>query len=78
MTTTIQINERGGLTLPKKLRRALGVEKGGVMMVEPAEGGLLLRPAVAYSIELYTDDRIREFDAADRTLKRRMGRQARE
>jgi AbrB family looped-hinge helix DNA binding protein len=75
--TTIQVNERGSLTLPKKLRRALGIEKGGVMVVEPAEGGLLLRPAVAYPIELYTDDRVREFDAADRALKRRLGRRSR-
>jgi len=75
--TTIQVNERGSLTLPKKLRRALGIEQGGVMVVEPAEGGLLLRPAVAYPIELYTDDRVREFDAADRALKRKLGRRSR-
>ena len=77
MIATVQVNERGGLTLPKELRRTLGLEKGGVIMVEPAEGGLLLRPAVAYPIELYTDERVREFDSAERALKRRMGRKAR-
>ncbi len=76
MTATIQINERGSLTLPKPLRRQLGLEKGGVVMAETAEGGILLRPAVAYPIELYTDERVAEFDAAEKELKKRPDRKA--
>lgn len=76
MLATIQINTRGSLTLPKPLRRQLGLEKGGVVMAETAEGGLLLRPAVAYPIELYTDKRVAEFDAAEKDLKQRPDRKA--
>lgn len=77
MAATIQINERGSMTLPKKLRRRLGLETGGVVMAETAEGGVLLRPAVAYPIEIYSDERVAEFGAAETLLKMRLGRKAR-
>ena len=77
MTTTIQVNERGSMTLPKELRRALGMERGGAVMAETSAGGILLRPAVAYPIELYTPERVAEFDAADAALRKRIGRRAR-
>ena len=77
MTATIQINERGSMTLPKELRGLLGLQKGGVVMAEAAEGGILLRPAVAYPIELYPDTRVEEFDAAERALARRVDRKVR-
>jgi bifunctional DNA-binding transcriptional regulator/antitoxin component of YhaV-PrlF toxin-antitoxin module len=76
MTATIQINTRGNMTLPVHIRRALGIEKGGVVMAEAAQGGVLLRPAVAYPIELYTDERVAEFDAAENKLKNRLSRKA--
>ena len=66
--TTIQVNERGSLTLPKSLRKALGIERGGVVMVELSGGGLVLKPAVSFPIELYSNERVEEFDKADREL----------
>lgn len=77
MTMTVQINERGSLTLPKTLRRALGIEKGGVVMMEAAADGVLLKPAVAFPIEMYDDERVAEFDQADRELTRNLKRKAR-
>ena len=77
MTATIQMNQRGSMTLPKELRRVLGMEKGGVVMAETAEGGILLRPAVAYPIELYTEERVAEFDGAEATLRKHIDRKAR-
>ena len=74
MSTTIQISARGTMTLPKPFRKALGVDKGGVVMVALGEDGIVLHPAVAYPIEMYTDDRIKEFDKADRDLGQRLGR----
>ena len=74
MSRTIQISERGTMTLPKPFRKALGVDKGGVVMVDVGEGGIVLHPAVAYPIELYTDDRIAEFDKADHDLGKSLGR----
>ena len=66
--TTIQVNERGSLTLPKSLRKALGIERGGVVMVELSREGLVLKPAVSFPIELYGNERIEEFDKAEREL----------
>ncbi|MGA1824837.1 MAG: AbrB/MazE/SpoVT family DNA-binding domain-containing protein [bacterium] len=68
MTTTIHINQRGTLTLPKKLRKKLGLEKGGVIMAEESDDGVVLKPAVAFPIELYTDSRIKEFEKEDEKL----------
>ena len=77
MTMTIQVNERGSLTLPKALRRTLGIEKGGVVMMEAAADGILLKPAVAFPIEMYNDERVAEFDQMDRELDRNLKRKAR-
>ena len=68
MTTTIQINKRGTLTLPKELRKRLGLEKGGVIIAETSDDGIILRPAVAFPIEMYTDSRIKEFEKDDEKL----------
>ena len=62
------------MTLPKAFRKALGVDKGGVVIADLVPDGLVLHPAVAYPIEMYTDDRVAEFDRADEELGRRLGR----
>jgi len=71
---TIQVNERGCLTLPKPLRSALGIERGGVVSAELTGNGITLKPAVAYPVELYSDARIKKFEEEDRRLARQMGR----
>jgi AbrB family looped-hinge helix DNA binding protein len=68
MRTTIQVNRRGVITLPKELREKLGIEDGGLVMVEESPQGLYLRPAVAYPVEMYTDERVAEFDKEDAEL----------
>ena len=73
MSVTIQLNERGTLTLPKPLRKAIGLEKGGVVVAEATAEGILLRPSATFPIEIYTDERVAEFDAADKALARRLG-----
>lgn len=62
MTNMIKINSRGTLTLPKAMRQRLGVKGSGQMIVEEREEGLLLRPGAAFPIEMYTDERIKEFE----------------
>jgi antitoxin PrlF len=74
MTATIQINSRGALTLPKVLRQALGFDRGGTVVAETTKEGVVLRPSVTFPIELYTDERVAEFDAADAELGRRLSR----
>lgn len=65
------------MTLPKPLRKALGVDKGGIVMADVQEDGIVLHPAAAFPIELYSDDRIAEFDAEDAALAEHLGRKKR-
>ena len=55
MKTTLTISGRGVITLPAKLRRALGLKPDDLLIAETTSEGLLLRPAVPMPIELYTD-----------------------
>lgn len=69
MKTTLTISGRGVITLPAKLRRALGLKPDDLLIAEITSEGLLLRPAVPMPIELYTDERVREFDEAESELE---------
>lgn len=60
------------MTLPKALRKTLGVDKGGVVLASAEDGGIVLHPAVAFPVEIYSDSRIAEFDAADAELALRL------
>jgi bifunctional DNA-binding transcriptional regulator/antitoxin component of YhaV-PrlF toxin-antitoxin module len=77
MSTSIHVNNRGTMTLPKALRGRLGLAKGGVVLAEESADGILLRPGVTVPIELYTDARIAEFDAADAALGRHLAQSPR-
>lgn len=56
------------VTLPARLRQALGLKGDDQLIAETTPEGLLLRPAVTLPIELYTPERVREFDAAEAEL----------
>ncbi|MGH9382027.1 MAG: AbrB/MazE/SpoVT family DNA-binding domain-containing protein [Thermoanaerobaculia bacterium] len=62
------ITSRGVITLPVKLRRALGLKANDQLIAESTPEGLLLRPAVTLPVELYTGERVREFDEAEAEL----------
>ena len=68
MKATVTINSRGVVTLPAKLRQALGLKADDHLIAETTPEGLLLRPAVTLPLELYTSEREREFDAAEAEL----------
>ena len=68
MKTTLTMTSRGVVTLPAKLRRALGLKPEDHLIAETTPEGLLLRPAVTLPVEVYTDKRIREFDEAEADL----------
>ena len=53
------------VTLPAKLRRALGLKAEDQLIAETTPEGLLLRPAVTLPVEIYGEKRIREFDEAE-------------
>ncbi len=68
MQATLTINNRGVVTLPAKLRHALGLKANDQLIAETTPQGLLLRPAVTLPLELYTPERVQEFDAAEAEL----------
>src|SRR5260370_37663768 len=67
-TTTLTITDRGTITLPARLRRQLGLKADDQLIVEATPEGLLLRPAVTVPVEIDSDARIAEFDAAEAEL----------
>jgi antitoxin PrlF len=75
--TTLTLTSRGVVTLPAKLRRALGLRADDQLIAEMTPEGLLLRPAVTLPVEIYTEKRIREFDEAEAELARVLNRRNR-
>ncbi len=68
METTF-LTERGTLTLPATVRKALGISGKQQFIVEmTAQGEILLRPAMVIPTELYTEERIIEFEKDDNAL----------
>lgn len=68
MKTTLTMSSRGVVTLPAKLRRALGLNPEDVLIAETTPEGLLLRPSVTLPVEIYGDKRVREFDESEADL----------
>lgn len=68
MRIAITVTSRGVITLPARLRRQLGLKADDVLIAETTSEGLLLRPAVTLPIEIYDEERVREFDKAEAEL----------
>jgi antitoxin PrlF len=68
MRVIVTMTDRGLITLPAKLRKALGLKADDQLIAELTPDGLLLRPTVTLPVEIYTQERIKEFDAAEREL----------
>lgn len=76
MKATLTITGRGVITLPAKLRKALGLGADDQLIAETTPEGLLLRPAVTLPVERYTDERLREFDDAEAELAAVLGKKS--
>jgi AbrB family looped-hinge helix DNA binding protein len=80
--TILRITSRGAVTLPAKLRKALGLKSDDQLIAETTPQGLLLRPSVTVPVEIYTPEHERAFDEAEAGLaalkitKRRRGTKA--
>jgi antitoxin PrlF len=61
----LTVSSRGQITLPAEMRRHLGIEPGGAVIVEDCGGELRLKPAAVLEVELYSDEDIAEWDQAD-------------
>ena len=76
MKATLTISSRGVITLPARLRQALGLSPDDQLIAETTPDGLLLRPAVTLPIEIYSAARVREFDTAESELAAVLPRKA--
>lgn len=77
MKAIVTITSRGVVTLPAKLRQALGLRADDPLIAETTPEGLLLRPAVTLPLEVYTPEREREFDDAEAELAAVLARRPR-
>jgi AbrB family looped-hinge helix DNA binding protein len=68
MKATLTVTRRGVVTLPVRIRRALGIESDDRLIAETTPEGLLLRPTMTLPIEIYSAARQREFDAGEAEL----------
>ena len=78
MKRMLTLTSRGVVTLPARMREAVGLRPDGQILAETTPEGLLLRPAVTLPVEIYSPERIAEFDEAeaelDKTLRRKKQR----
>ncbi|MDI6632280.1 MAG: AbrB/MazE/SpoVT family DNA-binding domain-containing protein [Bacillota bacterium] len=58
---TVRVGKRGALVIPALLRRAYNLKEGSLLVAEPREEGILLRPAAVFPVEVYSPERKAEF-----------------
>ncbi len=68
MQATISVSGRGLIVLPVEMRKAAGIRAQDTLIAETTPEGILLRPAVTLPVEIYTPERLAEFDAAEADL----------
>lgn len=65
MKENLIVSERGQITLPAAMRRALGLGTSAVVTAEEIGGRIVLTPAVVIETEIYSDSEVAEWDRAD-------------
>lgn len=63
------VSSRGQITLPAGIRKRLGIEPGGVVILEERDGELMIKPEAVVAIESYSDRQIAEWDAEDLLMR---------
>ena len=58
---TTRVGKRGTFVIPVKLRQRFNIKEGDLFLAEEREDGILLRPAIAVPVEIYTPERKAEF-----------------
>jgi len=60
-TEMSKVGKRGAVVIPASLRRRFGITEGSLVIVEERAEGVLIRPAAAFPLEIYTPERQAEF-----------------
>lgn len=59
----IKLGKKGQVTIPKAILKQAGIAEDAPLLIAAApDGSIVLRPAGVYPIEIYTDERIAEFE----------------
>ena len=58
---TSKVGKRGAIVVPARLRRRFGIVQGSLVVAEERGDGILIRPAVALPLEIYSPKRKAEF-----------------
>lgn len=78
MKKMLTLTSRGVVTLPARMREEAGFPPNGQVLAEITPEGVLLRPAVTLPVEIYSAERIAQFDEGeadlDKTLRRKKQR----
>lgn len=61
MTEYVRVGKRGTLVIPARIRQRYGITEGEMFVMEESPDGLLLKPADAFEVEVYTLERTAEF-----------------
>jgi len=63
----VKLGKKGQVSIPRSILKKLGLEGDIALLVDTTrDGAIVLRPAAVYPVEIYSDERIREFDESDR------------
>ncbi|MHB9035055.1 MAG: AbrB/MazE/SpoVT family DNA-binding domain-containing protein [Armatimonadota bacterium] len=60
-TETSKVGKRGAVVIPARLRKHFGIQEGTLVIAEERGDGILIRPAVALPVEVYSPQRVAEF-----------------
>lgn len=68
LTRVMQLPARGQITIPTEFRRRLGLEDGSLVRMRLAGDKIEIEPLATteVNLRLYTDEELRQFQAADK------------
>jgi len=59
----VKLGKKGQVTIPRAILRSVGLTGDEPLLVETtSDGAILLRPAAVYPVEIYSGQRIAEFE----------------
>jgi len=79
---TVKLGKSGQVSIPRAILRRLGIVGEQTLIVDTTDdGSIILKQAGVYPLEVYSEERLREFEDTDRMtareaarLKRALGR----
>jgi len=59
----VKLGKKGQVTIPRAILRSIGLTGDAPLLVETTpEGAILLKPAAVYPVEIYSEQRVAEFE----------------